>query len=156
MAEVGQCLFLPLLPTTSHKPSSGMCLPYTQRKEASLSPKTKECQEESKHRIYCFPQFTTISLDSLTYHISMLLPTLHQTQHKCSQFWVCLFLIFISLWRLPCHIKFILNKFISFSPANLFWAVKFSDFARDPKRVKENLFLSSKSYNNLKNFKYIF
>lgn len=129
---------------------------YPEERSILIS-KDKAMSGRSKHKIYCFPQFTIISSDYLTYHISMLLRTLHQTQHKCSQFsvffhWFFFFLIFISLWRLSCHIKFILNKIVSFSPANLFWAVKFSDFARDPNRVKENLFLSSKSYNNLKKF----
>ena len=48
--------------------------------------------------------------------------------------------VFISLWRLLCHIKltkYICVLFLQF----LYLSVYFSDLARDPKKVKENFFL---------------
>ena len=39
-----------------------------------------------------------------------------------------LFLPFISLWRLPCHIKLILNKYICFSPVWFPWSLSLVTF----------------------------
>lgn len=48
--------------------------------------------------------------------------------------------VFISLWSLLCHLKHILNKLICFSHVNLSLSVRFSDPARDSKRIKKNPF----------------
>ena len=39
-----------------------------------------------------------------------------------------LFLPFISLWRLPCHIKLILNKYICFSPVWFPWSLSLNTY----------------------------
>lgn len=51
--------------------------------------------------------------------------------------------VFISFWRLLCHVKLTLNKFVCFSLAHLSLSVSFLDLARNPMKVKENFFLLS-------------
>lgn len=63
-----------------------------------------------------FPQFTTIASYSSTSYIPPWLCNLHKPSMKNSGLFHC---VFISSWRLLCHVKRILNKPISFLFVNL-------------------------------------
>lgn len=68
------------------KSSCGRGPPYTQKKGAFLSLKTKRCHEESQQTgLAKSPLLTTITSCSLTYHIPLCLAILHQTRPKNTQ-----------------------------------------------------------------------
>lgn len=68
-------------------------------------------------RPHCSPQVTTLPSYAYTCPVPLPLPTPHPTQHKALSK-RCL-LDFVSLCCLLLHIKFLLNRFVCFSPVNL-------------------------------------
>lgn len=79
------------------KPSSERCPLCTWRKGASLFPKPKimNTEESAQAVLAKFPQFTSLSSYSLSYHISPQDSTLHQTWHKNTTLTVSLGLYFL-------------------------------------------------------------
>lgn len=126
----------PSSPKTGHKILLWKVSPYTPRKQASFSPKRKvhwECKQTSLAKflpVYC----ASLRLLNLSYPTQ--LSTLHSTYCKNT-----LSLGLHYLMKAPLYIKLILNKFVCFSPFNLFLSVLFLDPTGDIKKVEENFFL---------------
>lgn len=84
-------------------------------------------QKDTKKNLHeqvllCFLQFTTIASYSLTSYIPPWLCNLHKPSIKYSGLFRC---VFISSWRLLCHVKRISNKSISFLFVNLYFSLIF-------------------------------
>ena len=101
------------------KPSSENCLPCKRRKGTSLSLKTKDAGRNLNKQSWLRPPSSPHLSQTLSMaDISPRLSSLHQTSHKNTQ----LNHFFGSLlsYKGSCVIKFLLNKFVCFSPVNLF------------------------------------
>ena len=79
----------------------------------------QECQRNlNEQSVLSFPHFTTLSSYTfLSYHIFPWLYSSSNLVWKDSGLTISL--VFISLWRLLCHIKLLLNQFVCFSLVNL-------------------------------------
>ena len=110
MTESGRSLFSP---ERGHKT---LLWEVYQRKGPFLSPKSRGRWEESEESGEDFPQFTIVT----THDGPIISTTVHSLSNGENDPQFERFLrVSISLWRLPCHVKFILNKCVCFSPVNL-------------------------------------
>lgn len=99
------------------------CPPHTQRKGTSLSPHTKGRWPDSKWALLSFPSLQFIAEVTL-FNLSFLphLYTLHQ--NKNPQVQLCFSGLHLLLWKLLCHIKFILNKTVFFFSCRCYHAMQ--------------------------------
>lgn len=100
-----------------HKTSCEQCPPYTRRNGTPLSLKTKWCWKEPKKKqvLLHFPQIITLISPSLTCHSPLRLSLLNKPSIKILR---SVSQVFISLWRHLHHVKLVLSRCVSFSPAN--------------------------------------
>lgn len=105
------------------RPSCERCPFCTQRKGASLFPKTDRRWKESEWTGLAVSLFTTLSSGPFVLlHFST---NLHSSWNLASQHpGLNISLVLISLWRLLCHIKLVLNKFVRFSLVNLSFVIE--------------------------------
>ena len=97
------------------KPPVRGFLPRSREKKHPYLQRDKGYQEESwQTGLAEFPPFYGIYLTILKLAYSSM--TAHSSSDTVSESSGLLFLPYISLWRLPCHIKLILDKHICFFP----------------------------------------